>query len=240
MTDLDRIAANIADVKARIAAAAQRAGRQPEDVTLVAVTKTYPAEYVAAAAHAGVTDMGENKVQEALPKITAISNDLSIDVRWHLIGHLQTNKAKAAVENFDLIHSVDSIRLAKEINRHAQAAGRIMPVLLQVNVSGEESKGGFEPGEVAANLQEILEGCEHLFIEGFMTMAPFVEPEQARPSFRALRELRDSMLSKISHKRLGGRHLSMGMSNDFEVAVEEGATMVRVGSSLFGARNYDK
>jgi len=238
MTELNQIAANISEVRSRIAAAALRAGRQPEEVTLVAVTKTYPVDYVAAAAHAGVTDMGENKVQEALPKIAAISNDLSISTRWHLIGHLQTNKAKAAVENFDLIHSVDSLRLAREISRHAQAAGRIMPILLQVNVSGEESKGGFEPGEVAASLQDILEACEHVFIEGFMTMAPFVEPEEARPSFKALRELRDSMLSQIKHERFGGKQLSMGMSNDFEVAVEEGATIVRVGSSLFGARNY--
>lgn len=241
MSQLSHISSNIDRVRAEIAAAAERVGRDPQAVTLIAVTKTYPVEYITAALHAGVTDAGENRVQEALPKIEAMSNDATLSpLRWHLIGHLQSNKAKAAVQNFDLIHSVDSVKLALQINRHAANEDRLMPILIQINISGEESKSGVEPGDALATVQEVLNSCSNITIKGFMTMAPFESPEAARPHFKALRELRDHMVKEINHLRFDPSELSMGMSNDYIVAVEEGSTLVRVGSALFGERKYNK
>jgi len=238
MTNFSHISDNIDRIRNQVAEAAARSGRSPEDITLVAVTKTYPVDFVVAAFHSGIIDAGENRIQEALPKIDALSNDLSLSqMKWHLIGHLQSNKAKQAVQNFDLIHSVDSVKLATEISRHADSLKRIMPILLQVNVSGEGTKSGLEPDNLQESLEEILSTCPHVMIEGFMTMAPFGTPEEARPSFKGLHIIRERINTKISHPRYTGKHLSMGMSNDFQVAIEEGSTMVRIGSSIFGRRS---
>lgn len=238
MTDLSHIRENIERVRADIASAAQAAGRDPAEITLVAVTKTYPADHVVAAFHAGITDAGENRIQEAVPKIEELAGDLSLSpLRWHLIGHLQTNKAKVAVQNFDLVHSVDSLRLAQAIDRHAGNADRLMSILIQVNTSEEESKFGMAPESTSAAIKEILEGCPHIVIEGFMTMAPLTAPEKARPTFQALRKLRDELAASINHPRFTPRELSMGMSNDYQVAIEEGATMIRIGTAIFGRRD---
>lgn len=248
------IAQRVAEIRARMAAAAARAGRSLDEVRLVAVTKTHPASVIPEAAAAGILDVGENKVQEALAKQAELRESAGLrspghgrrpglpepgDLRWHLIGHLQTNKARHAVAHFDLIHSVDSERLAQALDAQCRKQARLRcDVLLQVNVSGEETKGGFEPGELPEALERILSGCPALFVEGFMTMAPFeLEPEQTRPHFRRLAELAARMRERFGgHERFSGRELSMGMTNDFEIAIEEGATLVRIGSALFGAR----
>lgn len=239
MSSLPHISSNIKRIQEDIARAAQRSGRNGTDVTLVAVTKTYPVEYVTAAIKAGITDAGENRIQEALLKIEALKNVSGPDqrlLRWHLIGHLQSNKAKPAVQNFDLIHSVDSVRLAREISRHSAADGKLTSILIQVNVSGEESKSGLPLEAAESAVADVLESAPDVVIKGLMTMAPFEVPEAARPHFKALRELRDRITRNISHSRLALEELSMGMSNDYLVAVEEGSTMVRVGSAIFGPR----
>ncbi len=239
MTELSHIRTNIERIRSGIAEAAQKAGRDPDGITLVAVTKTYPTSYIAAAVHAGITNAGENKVQEAVPKIDELGNDLSYSqLRWHLIGHLQSNKAKLAVRHFDLIHSVDSIKLAREINRHAAPLDKLMSCLIQVNVSEEESKEGISAKDAGSTIKAILEECGNLTIQGLMTMAPFGEPEESRSSFKGLRELKESLNKEISHPRLNLKELSMGMSNDFKVAIEEGSTMVRIGTAIFGERSY--
>jgi pyridoxal phosphate enzyme (YggS family) len=217
-------------VRGRIADAERRSGRAPGSVTLIGVVKTLPPETVAAAVQAGLRDLGENKVQEAelhqrtVPRAAA---------RWHMIGHLQGNKAGKAVERFDLVHGVDDVALAGALARRARGAGRTMPVLVEVNVSGEDSKFGVAP----AGLPELLEriaALEGLELRGLMTVgAPVARPEDARAGFASLRSLRDE-----GERRLGAKlpELSMGMSGDYEVAVEEGATLVRVGTALFGER----
>lgn len=216
-------AERIAEVRGRIARACERSGRRARDVTLVAVTKTHGVEAIVAAYDAGVRDFGENRVQEAEPKIEAM-RARGLDVTWHLIGHLQTNKARAAARLFDILHSVDSQRLAEAIN--ARADHRI-PVLIEVNVAGEASKHGVAPVEADA-LAAAVGRMPNLEVVGLMTVAPMVDdPEDVRPVFARLRELRDAM---------GLRELSMGMTDDFEVAVEEGATIVRVGRAIFGPR----
>jgi PLP dependent protein len=218
------------EVRARIAAAATRAGRAAGGVTLIAVTKTVPAEVVRAALEHGLTDLGENRVQEAQAKIPVVGRER---VRWHLIGHLQSNKAGRAIELFDRIHGVDDGALAEALARRAGAAGRIVPVMIEVNVSGEPSKFGVEPDGLGP-LAERVAALPGLALDGLMTVGAMVErPEDARSGFARLRELRD-----VAERRLGRRlpELSMGMSGDFEVAVEEGSTMVRVGTALFGAR----
>ena len=217
------IAANIKEVQRRIARACERSHRLPEEITLVAVTKTFEATVIREAFECGIRNFGENRVQAAEGKIGQLS-DLKPDVTWHMLGHLQSNKAKTAVELFDIIHSVDSVKLAKILSRRAQKS---LPVLLEVNVAGEVTKGGFSVDEVAAAVEEIRQ-LPDLKVMGLMTMAPFVaEPEEVRPVFQKLRELRDS---------LGLEHLSMGMTDDFEVAIEEGATMLRIGRAIFGER----
>lgn len=215
--------ANFERVRDRIAAAAQRAGRRADDVTLVAVSKSVAPERLDEALRLGISVFGENKLQEAKAKIPLVSSR----ARWHMIGHLQTNKARDAVELFELIHSVDSVKLAAELNKWAERAGKTLPVLLEVNVSGEASKFGLKPEDVPGALEQIA-ALPRLEAQGLMTLAPFAEDaEKSRACFRRLRELRDA---------LGLRQLSMGMSNDFEVAVEEGATLVRVGTAIFGER----
>ena len=241
-----QIAHNIADVRERMAAAARRAGRDPEDVTLIAVTKTYAPRIVAMAIAAGVADCGENRVQEAGEKVELLSSE---NVRWHMIGQLQTNKAKPAAMIFDMIQSLDSVKLALELNKRVEQASllgqRRLPVLLEVNVSGEASKSGFAlPGGLSNHdlLSQFLEAVEQivalpkLAVQGLMTVAPYTdEPDEARPVFRTLRALRDELARRVP--RASWQHLSMGMTNDFEVAIEEGATMVRVGRAIFGERN---
>ena len=221
--------------------ATKKAGRLPEEVALVAVTKTYPVECAIAAVDAGVLLLGENKVQEGISKkveFAGIRPDYQPD--WHLIGHLQSNKASKAVRNFDLIHSVDGVALAREIQKHAAGLGKIQRVLIQVNGSEEASKSGLEFDDVAEALGEILETCPHVLVEGFMTMAQISEdPEETRPVFRRLRKLRDDLKNRFAGAE-GFRpvHLSMGMTQDFPIAIEEGATLVRVGTAIFGQRAY--
>ena len=218
------------EVNGRIAAACRRAGRNPEEVEIVAVTKTHGAEVVDEARDAGLRIIGENKVQEAAWKKPASASG----PEWHLIGHLQGNKVRHALELFDCIHSVDSVKLADRINSIADEIGASPRVLLEVNVSGEKSKSGMKPEDVEIAARHIVEECPRINLEGLMTMAPFSEdPEDARPFFRRLREIRDDVQSRLG---IGLPRLSMGMSGDYEVAVEEGATWVRLGTVLFGER----
>ncbi len=217
------IAANIREVQGRIARACELSHRSPEEITLVAVTKGFEASEIRTAFDCGVRNFGENRVQEAEDKIGQLA-DLKPDVTWHMVGHLQSNKAKTAVGLFDIIHSVDSVRLAEVLSRRVEKA---FPVLLQVNVSGEATKGGFAVNEVESAVEE-MRRLPNLKVMGLMTIAPLVaDVEKARPVFRKLRQLGDSL-------RL--EHLSMGMTDDFEVAVEEGATMLRIGRAIFGER----
>ena len=227
MRDLGEI---LAEVRGRIDAACARAGRDPAGVEIVAVTKTHGAEVVKEAWDAGLRIVGENKVQEAAWKRQAsVSGPM-----WHLIGHLQSNKVRHALAIFDVIHSVDSARLADRINLVADEVGAAPRILLEVNVSGERSKSGMRPEEVGPTVRHIREACPRVTVEGLMTMAPFSEnPEDARPFFRGLRELRDAVERS---EGVGLPRLSMGMSGDYEVAVEEGATWVRLGTVLFGER----
>lgn len=216
-------------IEERISAACARGGRSRGEVTLVAVSKTHPPEAVAEAASLGLHIFGENKVQEARAKIPECPSHLS----WHLIGHLQSNKAKLAAQLFDCIHSVDSEKLARFLNDAADEAGRTLNILLEINVSGEASKFGLKPEEALPAL-EAANACPRLVVTGLMTMAPFVsEVEKARPYFQQLRELRDRLARETGSPL---DQLSMGMSGDFEVAIEEGATMVRIGTLLFGER----
>ncbi len=223
------LAENFETIQQRIRAACERSGRAPDSVTLLAVTKGQPPEVVCAAAGCGQILFGENKVQEAKAKIPLCPGKL----RWHFIGHLQSNKCRDAVEWFEMIQSVDSLSLAQEINRRAGQAAKTLPVLLEVNVAGEASKFGYQPEKLLTEL-EVLNQLPRLEIHGLMTVPPYVtDPEKARPHFRRLRELKMQC-----EQNLGVRlpHLSMGMSGDFEVAIEEGATMVRIGTALFGLR----
>ena len=227
MRDLTEI---LAGVRAKIAAACAKAGRDPAGVEIVAVTKTHDESVVREARDAGLGIVGENKVQEAAwKKPASVSGP-----EWHLIGHLQSNKVRAALELFDFIHSVDSVKLADRIELVAEEIGARPRVLLEVNVSGEKSKSGLAPAAVKPLLEHIASECPRITVEGLMTMAPVCEdPEEARPVFRGLRELRDSLERELG---IGLPRLSMGMSGDYEVAVEEGATWVRLGTVLFGER----
>jgi hypothetical protein len=220
------------EVQERIERAAADAGRNPGDVKLVAVSKTVPAERVLEGIEAGITILGENYVQEAKEKIEAL---YSYSVSWHFIGHLQSNKAKYAVGLFDLIHSVDSAKLARELDKRAKKAGKVQPILIQVNISGEETKSGVDPAQVLALVRDIG-ALENLSVHGLMTMPPFFNaPEKVRPYFRALKQLQDRLRAE-SIPRVYMDELSMGMSGDFETAIQEGATLVRVGTSIFGRR----
>ena len=205
-----------------MAAACERAGRARDEVTLVAVSKTFPASDVAHAIAAGMTDVGENKVQEARDKKPSVTGA----ARWHLIGHLQSNKAKDAVRLFDVIQTIDSIELAERVARIAENEGKRQEVFVQVNVGEEAQKNGLEVAAVPSIVKRIVE-LPSLHLSGLMAIPPFLEPEEVRPYFRKLRALRDD---------LGLVELSMGMTDDFEVAIEEGATIIRVGRAIFGAR----
>ena len=226
---------NIASIRDRIAAAACRAGRQPEDIALMAVSKTFPAERIREAYDAGLRMFGENRVQEFAGKANALRDLHSAE--WHLIGHLQTNKATKAVELFAAVDSVDSLRLAQKLNASAQQLGKKLKVLIEINVGGEAAKSGVAPESL--ELEELLSAApelEHLEFRGLMTIPPFNDdPQEARPYFRKLRDLRDQITRRLPGFNM--RELSMGMSHDFEVAIEEGSTCVRVGTAIFGERS---
>lgn len=223
-------------INERIAAACQRAGRLPSEVTLVAVSKTFPSASVREAIDAGASVFGENRVQEAAAKIAELAGiTAERQIQWHLIGHLQSNKARRAVELFDAIHSVDNLKLAERLNTVAEELGKRLPIFIEVNVGGEAAKSGVAPGEVMS-LCERTYKLASLELKGLMCVPPFLDdPEAVRPYFRRLRELRETV-QRQGIVGTGFTELSMGMSNDFEVAIEEGATFVRVGSALFGAR----
>jgi pyridoxal phosphate enzyme (YggS family) len=220
---MDTIQANLQELQRRINGACERSHRAPSDIKLVAVTKGSPATAVRAAFDCGIRDFGENRVQEAVSKIEELA-DLRHLITWHMVGHVQSNKAKQAAGLFDIVHSVDSVKLARLLNKQAQGA---LPILIQVNVSGETTKNGFEVEQVANAVTEISH-LPNLRIMGLMTIAPLVDdPEDIRPVFRELRQMRDSLVLE---------HLSMGMTDDFEIAIEEGATIIRIGRAIFSRR----
>ncbi|MDI6745050.1 MAG: YggS family pyridoxal phosphate-dependent enzyme [Thermodesulfovibrionales bacterium] len=229
---------NISRIYRRISHAAIRAGRKPEDIKLIVVTKTISIQQIKKAMDAGLRIFGESKVQEAQTKV--MSDELRVmnnGIEWHLIGHLQKNKAKTAVELFEMIHSIDSLELAEIADKHAKKAGKTQKILLQVKLSDETSKYGISKDNLFGLIKKISE-LKNLSIKGLMTIPPFFEsPEKARPYFSELRALRDAINeSRVTSREL--QDLSMGMTNDFEVAIEEGATMVRIGTAIFGERKY--
>ena len=230
----DRLAERLAGIRARIKAAAEGCGREAEEVKLIAISKTHPASAIKRVIEFGAVDIGENRVQEADEKIAEVGREAA---RWHLVGHLQANKARRAVNLFDLIHSLDSLDLARRLDRlcHEEDKEKLA-VLIQVDLGREETKSGIDESELT-HLVESLGPLNRLNLAGLMTLPPFFDdPEQSRPFFRRLRELRDDLAARGAFA--GGKgELSMGMTNDFEVAIEEGATMVRVGTAIFGERN---
>jgi pyridoxal phosphate enzyme (YggS family) len=227
------IAERVAAVRQRISRAAARAGREADSIGLVAVSKTFPAEAVRAAFEAGLRDFGENRVQEAEPKIVALSDLAARGLRWHLVGHLQSNKARRAAALFERIQSLDSLELGRRLARIGAESGRDVHVLLQADLAGEAKKFGLDEAQLLPAL-EALRGTPGLRVEGLMLLPPyFDDPEEARPFFRHLRALGERAAAA---GLLSGGELSMGMSHDFEVAIEEGATIVRIGSAIFGER----
>ena len=226
------IESRLNDVKARISAAAKECGRAPEDIKLIAVTKTYPIEAMNEAIRLGITDIGENKPQEIRDKFDNVS-----PVNWHLIGHLQTNKVKYIIDRCTLIHSVDSIKLMTEIDRQAQNHNRDIDILIQVNISGEESKSGIAPDELPS-LLEYAKNLTNTHVKGLMTIAPKCDIDEVSRHFSNMKELFDQT-AKQSYRNVTMTELSMGMSGDFETAIKHGATMVRIGSLIFGPRNYN-
>lgn len=230
---LQPISERFENVRRKIDVAAQRVNRAAEEVRLIAISKTHPAALLRSAIEAGITDLGENRVQEAESKIADIGRDA---VRWHLVGHLQANKARRAVELFDVIHSVDSVSLTQRLERLCVETRREeLPILVQVDLAGEQNKSGVDSASLPP-LLDAIRRCERVRLIGLMILPPFFEdPECTRPFFKALRDLRDE-LKVQGHFRDGPGELSMGMSHDFEVAIEEGATMVRVGTAIFGER----
>lgn len=232
------VAENLARVREQIENAARRAGRNPNDITLVAVSKTFPVQAVLEAYQAGARDIGENRVEEAREKIPEVNRQLKDGkLRWHLIGHLQRRKAREGIAWFDVIQSLDTLRLAETMNRHAVAAGIQVPVLLQVNIANDPQKFGFAPEPRAALWREMekIAALPGLRVQGLMTIGPLVATaEQARPYFRGLRVLRDELAARFIN--VEWRELSMGMTDDYAVAIEEGATIVRIGRAIFGQR----
>ena len=225
------IARNLEIVESKIRAACDKSGRRFADVKLVAVSKTQSSERISQLAELGVVDFGENRVQELLEKRPQISHDIT----WHMIGHLQTNKVKSIIDKVALIHSVDSLRLAKEIDKQAKLVEKTMEILVEINIAGEESKHGIEPGELSEFLTEVAT-YKNIVVKGLMCLAPYVEnPEENRVYFRKMRQMFVDNKS-LSANNISMEHLSMGMTNDYEVAIEEGASIVRVGTGIFGAR----
>ncbi|MFN0156568.1 MAG: YggS family pyridoxal phosphate-dependent enzyme [Bacteroidota bacterium] len=226
------ISENIASIKQRMVVACTRAGRNPSDVTLIAVSKTFPWEKVREVVEGGITDVGENYVQELLEKRPHL---IDAHIRWHFIGHLQSNKARYIADWIHLVHSLDSITVANELHKQAKKSGRIIEVLIEVNTTDERSKFGVQPEHTVAFV-ESLAGLDSLSITGLMTIGPFLpDPEGSRPMFRRLRLLRDQ-IAGLHQPNVRMKHLSMGMTGDFEVAIEEGATLIRVGTAIFGSR----
>jgi pyridoxal phosphate enzyme (YggS family) len=229
------IAANISSIRERIIAAARHAGRNPDDVTLMAVSKTQPPERIREAYNAGIRVFGENRVQEFAAKIEALRDLCAAE--WHMIGHLQTNKATKTVELFRSVDSLDSLKLAEKLDAGARTLSRKLDVLIEINVGGEAAKSGVAPDSPA--LEELLTAAprlEMLAFRGLMTVPPFTsDPERARPYFRKLRQLRDTIAARKLHN-IAMHELSMGMSHDFEMAIEEGSTCVRIGTAIFGER----
>ncbi|HMW31968.1 MAG TPA: YggS family pyridoxal phosphate-dependent enzyme [bacterium] len=234
------IRANIETIRKKIEASARKVGRDPKEIHLIAVTKTYGIDYVREAVAAGISLIGENKVQEAKEKYTELEQSGNVpDFQLHLIGHLQTNKARQAVELFDMIHSVDSFRLAKEIDRRAYTVDKTMPILIQVNTSREATKYGVEPDNTLELIKQVSE-LKNIRIQGLMTIGALTavqanDPEKIRSYFRRLRELRD-FIREQNIPNVEMNALSMGMSSDFEIAIEEGANYIRIGTALFGKR----
>ncbi|MEW6510453.1 MAG: YggS family pyridoxal phosphate-dependent enzyme [Bacteroidota bacterium] len=226
------ISERIDAIRQRIDFACRRAGRSAADVTLIAVTKTLPAEAVRETVAAGTADVGENYVQELLAKRRQLED---VAIRWHFVGHLQSNKVRQIAEWIHLIHAVDSAGLFREIDRRAERAGRVIDCLIEVNTTGEGSKFGVRPDDVTMLVREAA-SCSHVRIAGLMTIGPFLpNPEGSRPMFRRLRELRDEIRA-MGQSNVTMQHLSMGMTGDFEVAIEEGATLLRIGTAIFGPR----
>ncbi len=227
------IKSNIEYINELKAKAAEKSGRSGDDVLLVAVTKLHTPEEMNEAIDAGITDIGENKVQEIMDKYDRVK-----PVRWHLIGHLQTNKVKYIIDKVSMIHSVDSLHLAKEINKRAAQHGLAMDILIQVNSAMEESKFGITTGETDQLIRDIAQQCENIRIRGLMCIAPFEEnPDDARPYFAEVKKLYDKYANE-QIERVDFKYLSMGMTNDFEAAVEEGSNLIRVGTAIFGYRDY--
>lgn len=232
---MQTIKENIAKINELKAAAAAKTGRSSDEVLLVGVTKTRTAEEINEGIDAGLTDIGENKVQEIMDKY-----DFVKPVRWHMIGHLQTNKVKYIIDKVSMIHSVDSYKLAEEINKRAGQHGIVMDILIQVNSAQEESKFGISTDETEEMIRRILENCPNIRIRGLMCIAPFAEdPDDVRIYFAEVKKLYDQY-GKIEHERLDFKYLSMGMSHDFEVAISEGSNLIRVGTAIFGERDYSK
>jgi pyridoxal phosphate enzyme (YggS family) len=224
---------NIADIRRRIDAYAREAGREAGEITLIAVSKTRTPQEINEAIAAGVTDIGENKVQEIMSKYEAVR-----PVHWHMIGHLQRNKVKYIIDRVKLIHSVDSLRLAEEIDVRAAQRGLVTDILVQINAACEESKFGVAAQGADALVREILDACKNIRVRGFMSVAPFAEdPADVRVYFRQVKGVFDAF-RRLSHERLDVQYLSMGMSHDFGAAILEGANMVRVGTAVFGERHY--
>jgi len=232
---MEDIRGNLAKINGQIEAAAESCGRSADDVLLVAVSKTRTPEEINIAIDAGVTDIGENKVQEIMDKFDAVK-----PVKWHMIGHLQTNKVKYIIDKVSMIHSVDSYKLAAEIDKRAKAKGITMDILLQVNSAQEESKFGIATDETEQLIRDILENCENIRICGLMCIAPYADdPEEIKVYFEEVKKQYDQF-GAIQHERLNFKYLSMGMSHDFSVAIEAGSNLVRVGSAIFGERDYSK
>lgn len=233
---MENIRENIESIRKRIADAAKRAGRDVDDIKLIAVTKTVDVDKVVEAIAAGALDAGENKPQELARKYEVLGDK----IRWHQIGSLQTNKVKYIIDKVCMIHSLDREGLAEEIDKRANKAGRVIDCLVQVNISGEESKHGMSREEVEPFVRLVADKYPNIKIKGLMTMAPFdAEKDEIRKVFRDLKELSDE-INNMNIENVEMKEISMGMTNDFEIAVEEGATMVRVGTAIFGKRNYNK
>ncbi len=233
---MNDIAQNLSRIRERIGQTAFSCRRSPDEITILAVCKTFPVEAIAQAIQAGHYAFGENRVQEAEPKILALRGDERL--RWHLVGHLQSNKARKAAELFDVIHSLDSHKLALKLNEAALSRSRPLSVFLQVDLGEEETKFGVERSQINSVVSAVRD-LPAIRLDGLMTMPPYFEdPERARPFFAELRQLRDELEQKYPGC-LGERHLSMGMSHDFEIAIQEGATIVRIGTAIFGERRHE-
>ena len=233
---MNNIKDNLKNIRERIENAAKEAGRDPDSVKLIAVSKTKPADDINEAIKWGVTDIGENKVQEVMDKYEIVQ-----PVNWHFIGHLQRNKVKYIIDKVKLIHSVDSLKLAREIDKKAASKNLTMDILIQINTGEEDNKYGTTFKDAPGLIREILDECEHINIKGLMSVVPIAEdPEEVSMNFRLTKQLFDRLADEIHHERFDAQHLSMGMTHDFETAIKEGSTMVRVGTAIFGERNYNK